>query len=177
MQQARNEKSKTHKTSFENKNNLPDGFPLITVNLSENLPPEGYYFVAPFTLWGWYPDAIPFLIIMDKYGTPVFFRKVTNQAYDLKKLYNGNMAYYANYGGWYRWVIEDDAYMIVDDWAVGNGYGWTDWHEFLLLSEPGHEGHAFVMTYDPQLVDMESSCSGGASKRHCFGLDYPGAGY
>jgi len=155
------QKNNSNKSFFGKNNNLPEDFPAITVNLSENLPPEGYYFVANFSLWGWYPDAVPFLIIMDEYGTPVFYRKITAQAYDLKKLYNGNMVYYANYGGWYRWVIEDDAYNHVDDWAVANGYVWTDWHEFLLVSEEGHEGHAFVMTYDPQFVDMSQVVPGG----------------
>jgi hypothetical protein len=63
------------------------------------------------------------------------------------------MTYYANYSGWYKWVIEDDAYNIVDNWAMQNGY-WTDWHEFQLLSEEGHEGNALVMAHDPQFVDM-----------------------
>ncbi|MCD4730569.1 MAG: aryl-sulfate sulfotransferase [Bacteroidales bacterium] len=154
------QKNSSNKSFFGKNNNLPEDFPEIIVNLSDNLPPEGYYFVATFSLWGWYPDAVPYLIIMDEYGTPVFYRKITAQAYDFKKLYNGNMVYYANYSGWYRWVIEDDAYMHVDDWAVMNGY-WTDWHEFLLLSEENHEGHAFVMAYDPQIVDMSHIVPGG----------------
>ena len=155
------QKNSSNKSFFGKNNNLPEDFPEITVNLSDNLPPEGYYFVANFSLWGWYPDAVPYLIIMDEYGTPVFYRKITAQAYDLKKLYNGNMVYYANYSGWYRWVIEDDAYNHVDDWAVMNGYVWTDWHEFQLLSEEGHEGHAIVTTYDPQFVDMSQIVPGG----------------
>jgi len=140
-----NQKNNAGKSLAGKDNNLPEDFPEITVNLSENLPPQGYYFLANFSLWGWYPDAVPYLIIMDEYGTPVFYRKISEQAYDFKKLYNGNMVYYANFGGWYRWVIEDDAYNHVDDWAMGNGYIWTDWHEFQLLSEEGHEGHAIVM--------------------------------
>ena len=162
-----NLKDQTNKVSVSKKdikdknNNLPDDFPEVTVNLSDNLPPEGFYFVAPFSLWGWYPDAVPYLIIMDEYGVPVFYRKNAAQAFDLKKLYNGNMVYYANFDGWYKWVIEDDTYNHVDDWAMTNGYVWTDWHEFLLLSEEGHEGHAFVMTYDPQIVDMSQIVPGG----------------
>ena len=141
-------------------NNLPDDFPNITTFISEDLPTDGYYFAAPFGFWGWYPDAKPYLTIIDEHGTPVFYRKIPFAAYDFKKLYNGNIAYYANFNGWYRWVIEDDAFSIVDDWGMQNGY-WTDWHEFQLLSKEGHEGHALVMAYDPQIVDMSEIVPGG----------------
>lgn len=150
-------------------NNLPEDFPMITVNLSDNLPPEGYYFVAPFASWGWYPDAVPYLIIMDEYGVPVFYRKNPLQAFDFKKLYNGNMVYYANFDGLYKWIVEDDAYNFVDDWAVKNGY-WTDWHEFQLLSEEGHEGHAIVIAYDPQFVGMDTVVPGGYPNAIVSGL-------
>lgn len=142
------------------KNNLPDDFPIITTNISEDLSSGGYYFSAPFGYWGWYPDAKPYLTILDEYGIPVFYRKTPHAAYDFKKLYNGNIAYYANFDDWYRWVVEDDAFNIVDDWGMQDGY-WTDWHEFQLLSEQGHEGHAFIMAYDPQIVDMSEVVPGG----------------
>jgi hypothetical protein len=149
-----NNKFKSYKST---NSNLPDDFPEILINRSDNLPDNGYYFLAAFSSWGWFPDAIPYLIILDKFATPVFYRKAPGNIYDFKKLSNGKLSYYANYNSIYAWLILDEMYKQIDSYTIGNGYTYTDWHEFQLLPN----GHAFVMAYDPQLVDMSQLVPGG----------------
>jgi hypothetical protein len=134
---------------------LPAGYPAIEV-LVDNDPPPGYYFYAPQDDWNWFDDTDPYLTIVDKYGTPVYYRKLESSGYELKKLTNGLLSFYSFHPFWYH-MIMDSAYNIIDQYKMENGYPYTDFHDFQLLDN----GHSFVMAYDAQLVDMSQVVPGG----------------
>lgn len=137
-------------------NNLPDGFPGIQINVLNENASDGYYFFTPYDEWGWYPDTKPFLTITDKFGTPVYYRKLQNIGSDLKIQPTGDLSFYSFHPFWEHSVM-DHSYRIIDSYKMGNGYGYTDFHEFQLLEN----GHAFVMTYDSQYYPMDTVVEGG----------------
>ena len=144
-------------TKIEKKeNNLPEGFPGIQVNVLAENASKGYYFFTPYDEWGWYPDTEPYITITDLYGTPVYYRKMQNVGYDLKIQPPGFLSFYSYHPFW-KHMVMDSSYQIIDSYQMGNGYGYTDFHEFQLLEN----GHAFVMTYDSQYYPMDTVVPGG----------------
>lgn len=142
---------------FEKKeNNLPDGYPGIEVNILNENAGDGSYFFTPYDEWGWYPDTKPFLTITDKFGTPVYYRELENIGSDLKIQPTGGLSFYSFHPFW-KHTVMDNSYKIIDNYKMGNGYGYTDFHEFQLLEN----GHAFVMTYDSQYYPMDTVVDGG----------------
>src|SRR5690554_164050 len=137
---------------------LPEDFPNISVS-HFNKPAEGYFFVAPFISS---VDRRPYIIIMDNYGTPVFYRKIYGSAaFDFKKQDNGLLTYYNN-GKFY---VMDSSYSIVDSLYMQNGYS-TDTHECLILENK----HVLMMSYDPQVVNMDTIVPGGQPDAIVIGL-------
>jgi hypothetical protein len=59
----------------------------------------------------------------------------------------------------------DTSYHIVDSFHAGNGYS-TDIHELLLTND----GHALLMSYDPQTVDLSAIVPGGYPTATVIGL-------
>jgi len=148
--------NRTVKSSIKQKdNNLPEGFAPVEV-LENNNPPDGYYFYTPYDEWGYYPDTEPFLTIVDKYGTPVYYKKLESYGFDLKLNSNGYLSFYSYQPLW-KHQLMDSSFNIIDTYQMGNGYVYTDFHDFQILEN----GHAFVMTYDPQLIDMSQVVPGG----------------
>jgi len=74
----------------QNRGNLPDNFPVPEIVFSNN-PSPGYFFVSPAGLWGYFPDATPYLVIMDNYGTPVYFSEQSSSAFDFKIQADGSL--------------------------------------------------------------------------------------
>jgi hypothetical protein len=145
------------RTTIAIDNNLPEDFPELTVNYANNPHETEYYFVAPFGYWGWFPDNVPYLIIFDYRGVPVFYQKMEGHTYDFKVQPNGNLSLYYNLWPTPAHIELDSSYQQIDTYTMGNGYGGTDFHELLLLPN----GHAIVMSYDPQFVDMSQVVPGG----------------
>lgn len=138
-----------------NDNNYPEGYAYADILIDEG-PPDGYYFYAPYNGWNLYPDTDPYVNIVDRYGTPVYYRKFQSEAYDLKRLPNGLLSCYSYHPYWGH-IVMDSSYRFLDLVQMGNGYSYTDFHEFQMLEN----GHTFVMTYDAQLVDMSLVVPGG----------------
>ncbi|MBN2174818.1 MAG: aryl-sulfate sulfotransferase [Bacteroidales bacterium] len=147
-----------------NDNDLPDDFPEISIVSSNNPPEDGYYFVSPFGYWGWFPENVPYLVIMDYFGVPVFYRRLSSDAYDLKLQQNGKLTYYNNEWAALKNLVMDSSFNIIDELSMQNGYS-TDFHECLLLSN----GHAFVTGTDPQIVNMDTVVPGGYSQATVVG--------
>ena len=59
---------------------------------------------------------------------------------------------------------------VVDSFRCGNGYS-TDNHDLLLLPS----GHAVLMSYDPQVVDLSQVVKDGRPNAIVIGPDHPGA--
>ncbi|MDQ3194251.1 MAG: aryl-sulfate sulfotransferase [Bacteroidota bacterium] len=142
--------------------NSPDvnNFPQITVTVSNN-PSPGYIFMSnfPFTR---IPNT-PYLIIANNDGTRYFSRQLTSNGYAFQKQINGYLTYYS--GGDQKFYALDSQYNLIDSFYTGNGYI-TDGHELQILSN----GHALLMSYDPQIVDMSQLVPGGNSKAIVDGL-------
>jgi len=138
-------------------NNLPEDFPELTVEVLNSPSGEGHYFIAPFGYWGWFPDATPYLVIHDTTGVPVHYKRLDHEPYDFKLNKNGLLSFYYNNWPESKNYVMDKSFNIVDGYVMQNGYG-SDFHEFFMLEN----GHAFVMDYDPQIIDMSQYVTGGA---------------
>jgi len=134
-------------------NNLPPGFPGISMNISNNPPVGEYYFFAP---WTYNSSTTPFLIITDVFGTPVYYRKADASLRDFKVQRNGFLSF-AILDGQYKNIVMDSSYRFVDFYQIGNGYTQTDPHDFQVLEN----GHVFVLGVDWQLYAMDTVVHGG----------------
>jgi hypothetical protein len=141
---------------------LPADFPPITATVTTTDTQSGYYFLSTFD-WG--TPKQPYLLILDGAGQPVYYRRMTFglAATDFKRQPNGLLTYYDRADRYY--IALDATYTIVDTYRAGNGYN-TDQHELQLLPN----GHALLMIYDPQTVDMSSVVPGGNPAATVIGL-------
>ena len=138
---------------------LPEDFPKVTVSISNN-PAPGYIFLAPYD----YPSYISsYLLIIDNGGIPVFYQRFSSFKTDFTLQPNGFLSYF-NFQT-RKYFIMDSSYSIVDSFSCRNGYS-TDFHEFLLLAN----GHSFLISYDPQIVRMDTVAQGGDSSAVVLGL-------
>src|SRR5262249_26122544 len=140
---------------------LLPGFPsFAVVNGNDQLP--GAYFMAPFANSN---TTTARLQILDDRGKPLFQRQYTGvfRPTDFKVQPNGLLTYFLS--GAEKYYAMDSAYAVVDSFICGNGYP-TDLHELQILPD----GHALLMSYDPQPVDMSVIVPGGNPNAVVFGL-------
>jgi hypothetical protein len=140
--------------------NLPADFPPISI-LNSSGPSNGYLFLSNFALSN--ASIAYYLMILDNAGTPVFYRKLDTAAYDFKKQPNGNLTYY--YSKAQKFYEMNHSYQITDSFACGNGYP-TDLHELLVYPD----GSSFLMSYDPQRIDMSDFVPNGDTNAIVIGL-------
>ena len=132
--------------------NLPDDFPEINLNVFNN-PSDGYIFAGPYG-GNFFPNATPYLTILDNWCTPVFYRKMDAPVYDFKLQENGYLSYYK----WPRQYILDSSYRTIDTIIIKNhGPYDTDFHELKVFED----GSAFLLGFDDRLVDMDTVVPGG----------------
>lgn len=139
-------------------NDLPAGFPEITVTFRNN-PSPGYIFIAPYSN----TTGSLFNIIMDNNGIPIYYKKSTSGTADFKVQPSGDITYYdipAN-----RYYKMNSFYEITDTIKVSNGY-YSDMHELRLLEN----GHYLLMGIDPQLVNMDTVVPDGHPQAVVVGL-------
>jgi hypothetical protein len=140
-------------------NIFPQDFPEYFISISNN-PSDGYVFSAPFP----WPDYVPaYLIIMDNYGMPVFYRRSNERCLDFKLNKNGLLTYFNHTKR--KFYALDSSYTPVDSFACGNGYI-TDSHDLQVLPN----GHSLLMAYDPQTVRMDEIVRGGNEAARVIGL-------
>jgi hypothetical protein len=136
---------------------LPATYPPITLLQSRN-PDPGNVFIAPFQ------GGSSNLVILDNLDEPLFYRQIQNPlAADFKLQPNGLLTYFNWAPAEFRAL--DSSYAIVDTYATGNGYS-TDVHGLQVLPN----GHALLMSYDPQPVDMSAVVPGGNPNATVTGL-------
>ncbi len=138
---------------------LPFDFPKITID-SLNNPADGKVFLANFP-FGVNDSIGHFLIITNDDGTVDSYKRIDNPGFDFKVQPNGNLSYaevIQQVGGYadVRWIVLDTTLAPIDTFQCGNGYT-ADLHEFKLLPN----GHALLMAYDPEPVDMSLEVDGG----------------
>jgi len=138
---------------------LPEDFPNVTVSISNN-PGPGYIFLAPYD----YPTYISsYLLIVDNSGIPIFYRRFSSFVTHFTVQLNGLLTYWDHQARKF-WAM-DSSYSIVNSFSCRNGY-LTDFHDFLLLEN----GHSILMSYDPQIVRMDTVVQGGDSSAVVYGL-------
>jgi hypothetical protein len=130
---------------------LPADFPFLTRTVSGS-PSPGRLFVCSFKLGD--PAYRSHLIIANDDGTPFFYRRMPARALDFKQQPDGRLTYFDTSAGAYYAL--DANYALVDSFRCGNGYS-TDLHELRVLPN----GHALLLSYDPQKVDMSAIVPGG----------------
>lgn len=138
----------------------PDTMPNINV-LINGPTASGNIFIA--NIWnfgGGYPST---LMILNNNGTPVFARDILRRAYDFKKQNDNLLTYYNEVRRKYHGI--NRYYQIVDSFWCQNGYS-TDFHEVQVMPN----GDAWLMSYDPQWVDMSVIVPGGNTHALVKGL-------
>ena len=136
---------------------LPEDYPNITVNMSNN-PSEGFIFLSPRTL----PLQMGYLIIMDNDAIPIYYHRSSYEMWDFKVQLNGLLSFWDQKHYCY---MMDSSYKIIDSVRTGNGY-LTNSHEFQILPN----GHYILMAYDPQVVRMDTIVPGGDPSAIVIGL-------
>lgn len=138
---------------------LPPDFPEVSTTIL-GTPAPGWLFLSNMPFSG---GATPYLMILDPSGYPRFHRAMRDLCTDFKPQPNGLLTYFDFAAG--KYYAMDNTYVVVDSFECGNGYS-TDVHELQLL--PG--GHALLMSYDGQPVDMSLVVPGGDSAAIVIGL-------
>jgi len=103
-----------------------------------------------------------YLMILRNNGTPKFSKRLMYRGLDFKKQNNYYIYFDEQY---YQYKALDTNYAVVDSFFCGNGYI-TDFHECIL--EP--DNSAWLISYDPQLVDMSKIVPGGNPSAIVTGL-------
>ncbi|HEX7078273.1 MAG TPA: aryl-sulfate sulfotransferase [Candidatus Eisenbacteria bacterium] len=124
---------------------LPGDFPNITATVIGR-PSPGRIFLAEFDVRRAFKQT-SYLMILENDGTPYWYRQLNGQALDFKMLPDGRLSYFDHSRG--KFYAMDSTYADVDSFACGNGYV-TDHHDLDVLPD----GHALVMAYDPEIVDL-----------------------
>lgn len=149
-------KNKLQKTADDT---LPSDFPTFEVTVTGE-PSEGSIFFSPTH----FSSGDGYNVMVDNSGEIQYYNKITTGApVDFKVLPNGMLSYGVNYefhdfvgGGPTTFYMMDNNYTVVDSFKMGNGYI-ADSHEFQWLPN----GHALMLAYDLQPVDMSGIVSGG----------------
>ncbi len=137
---------------------LPADLPGFSINTADESADEGDLFVASFA----FPQGTNnYLLILDPSGQLVYYKKTDHMVADFKRQPNGQLTYYED-GTFYAM---DNTYRVVNTFAAGNGYS-ADLHDLQLLPN----GHALLMMYDAQYVDMSQVTPGGQPNAIVTGL-------
>lgn len=130
--------------------NIQDYFPVIEI-LESNNPAEGYYFMGSKGLTA--PNASHYIAIIDNYGTPVFFRKMTKATSSFRVLPNGKLAYL--HGVPRKWYLLNDMLNVHNTKEIigykPNGHDW----------EFDQNGHLLLLGEAKSTFDMSTLVEGG----------------
>ena len=139
---------------------LPPDFPVITATVSGKTTP-GRIFLTNINLSN--AAAPSYLLILNDDGSPYFYRRMPSRTLDFKMQIDGRLSYFDRATG--AFSVMDSTFTVVDTFRTGNGYT-TDFHDFVLLPN----GHALLMSYDPQVVDMSLIVPKGLRNAIVLGL-------
>jgi len=140
---------------------LLPSFPYVGL-ASPNSRDPGSYFMAPFPSG---TQTAAHYAILDDWGEPVYERTFPGASLptDFKVQKNGLLTFWMD--GAYKFYGMDSAYAIVDSFTIGNGY-FTDLHDLQILPN----GHLLMMSYDPEIVGMDTVVAGGNPNATVLGL-------
>jgi len=130
----------------------PDDFPEFTIIQNGETAPG--YLIGSVDSQN--PEVGSYFMIMDNAGVPVFYSKTQSLG---ELLCNGLFAYRTEIPGMskkYTWYLQNEDFSDADTFQMGNGY-LADNHDFQLLPN----GHALMLCYDSQIIDMSQIVEGG----------------
>jgi hypothetical protein len=139
--------------TLANKVSVPGDFPYVVITANDN-PDTGLIFLD-----NW--NGVPYNLILDNTGWPVWYMRTPDQRRDFKVQGNGLLTMMVRQGfpnvfGW-GYIGLDHNYAVVDSFCAVNGYG-SDEHDLQVLPD-GHYlliGIRFVNN-----VDMSQIFDGG----------------
>jgi len=134
----------------------PEGMPIPNIYAFDN-PADGYVFTTPRPSGG--APYNPYLMVLDNYGTPVFYREWPRRGNDFKTIPNDQLTFCDfdnNNTSVNKYLVMDNKYNITDTLLMGNGYI-IDQHDVIMLENGNH----FLMAYDPQPIGMDTVVEGG----------------
>ncbi|HET7497742.1 MAG TPA: aryl-sulfate sulfotransferase, partial [Candidatus Eisenbacteria bacterium] len=137
-----------------------DSLPMAGVVVSGS-PSEGRVFLCDIRF-----DASTYrshLMILGNDGAPLATRDLIGAGYDFKVQPNGKVTCFDADSRHH--LVLNAKLAVVDSLQCGNGYT-TDVHELQLLPN----GHALLLAYDPQTIDMSAVVSGGNAQARVLGL-------
>jgi hypothetical protein len=138
---------------------LPLDFPYLSAEVLGQ-PEQGRIFACNF---GGASTAASYLMILENSASPLYYKKLAARGFDFTLQPNGLLTYYDQSDGCF--LALNSLYVVVDTFRCGNGYS-TDLHELQVLPD----GHAFLMSYDVQTVDMSTIVPGGKKNAKVTGL-------
>ena len=139
---------------------LPPDFPVIEASVFGKTTP-GRIFLTNINLSN--ANDPSYLLILNDDGSPYWYRRMPSRTLDFKMQIDGRLSYFDRAMG--AFSVLDSTYTVVDSFRCGNGYT-TDFHDFVLLPN----GHALLMSYDPQVVDMSQIVPKGQRNAIVLGL-------
>lgn len=125
-------------------------FPPMQIDSSAGMAPGKIFF---YNISAMASNNDRFMAIINSSGEPVFSRQENNRGINFALQPNGLLSFFHESGSFH---LMDSSYASVDTFSCRNGYT-TDWHE-LVVDE---NGHAFLLSYDEQQVDMSLVVPGG----------------
>lgn len=134
---------------------IPDNFPIPEIMAFDNPSPQlAFYATEPQAdRYGTYA------VIVDNYGTPVFYREWPGKTVNFHVVPNKQLVHKnvdPNHPTPNSYVVMDDMYNFIDTLRMGNGYS-TNTHDMVMLENGNH----YMMEYDNQLVGMDTVVTGG----------------
>lgn len=138
-----------------------EGPPPLTVITSNN-PTPGLLFMSSFA----FDTSIShnaYMIIAENNGVPYYNLQSNYNTWDFKKQFGENLTYFESTLN--KFYMRDINYNMIDSFYAGNGYV-TDLHELRLLDN----GHALLLSYDPEIVNMSEIVAGGNPAATVVGL-------
>jgi outer membrane protein assembly factor BamB len=141
---------------------LPPDFPVCDITVFDE-PEDGKLFLATITPRNAAPQPC-YIMILEKDGTPYFFRKIPGRVVDFKKQPNGLLSYAWTKPGPDYFHTLDNTYSEVDSYTTVNGYE-LDSHDFVMLPN----GHVMMIADDPEIVDMSGIVEGGHPQAEVIG--------
>ncbi len=136
--------------TFAQELTLPQGFPPFTIDVMDD-PAPGYFFLNPQVMSGNKPG---YQLIMDNFGTPIYYEKTKFKTYCLQPFPNGYLAYFE--GSVLKYVMLDSSYVAIDTMGCVNCDRF-DLHEIRVTAD----GHYFLAGKVFRVVDMSAIVAGG----------------
>ena len=127
---------------------VPDNFPKYTIT-ANNSPDDGYFFLAADQM----PNKQPgYLIMVDNYGTPVYYRYFNKVLNSFGVQPNGLLSFMARGSSGAKFYLMDSTFTVYDSLVAKAPYSKTDPHDFAALKN----GHFVFLANDARTMDMSA---------------------